>query len=82
VIGADFRRVPVAVTPGPVYASAPFASGEALARALDDQPLDVAVIGLDEHPGVPANFTPSAAWCAIADVSGVTVYERGRRPCP
>ena len=81
VVGVNFARVPVAVTPGPVYASTPFASAEALARALDKQPVDVAVVGLAAHPGVPAGFKPSSAWCQVADVSGVTVYERGRRPC-
>ena len=81
VIGSDFRREPVALTPGAAYASAPFASGSALARALDDQPIDVAVIGLEEHPGVPSAFRPSAAWCLVAEVRGVTVYERRPGRC-
>ena len=76
VIGSGFARTPVALTPGPAYASEPFPTPAALARAMDEQPHDVVVVGVDEHPGVPDGFEPSSEWCTAADVSGVTVYER------
>lgn len=76
VIGAGFARTPVALTSGPAHASEPFPSPAALARAMDGQPLDVVVVGVDEHPGVPDGFEASAKWCAAADVRGVRVYER------
>ena len=81
VIGTGFARVPRALTPGEIFESEPFATPAALARALDEQAHDVAVVGVDEHPGVPDGFEPSADWCPVADVRGVTVYERGAGPC-